>query len=249
MQWSCVRLTLPFEVETRRLKEPNKLLVGVEKYYGIDIEYMRKNRSVSSTRANTSAVQIDTSFEGLGAGIISLVKGNPVANLATKAIWHFLHTICVPVNCLHAQVYVSTDCEPCTRPGLPWQYEKEGRCCREEGKAKERGLHKGNIESEDALSNEHINGVAPFTNGDRVAHVFNSQNLISLSRPGIENFARLEIKMNAMEDSYVELAAKPVNAKVKVGNFRVDGEQKAFAKQKIQLWSIISTKFSLPPSL
>jgi hypothetical protein len=40
MQWSCVRLTLPFEVETRRLKETNKLLVGVEKYYGIDIEYM-----------------------------------------------------------------------------------------------------------------------------------------------------------------------------------------------------------------
>jgi adenylyl-sulfate reductase (glutathione) len=89
--------------------------------------------------------------------------------------------------------YVSTGCEPCTRPGLPWQHEKEGRCWREEGKTKERGLHKGNIESEDALSNEHINGVSPFTNGgDRVAYVFNSQNLISLSRPGIENFARLE---------------------------------------------------------
>jgi hypothetical protein len=40
MQWSCARLTLPFEVETRRLKETNKLLDGVEKYYGIDMEYM-----------------------------------------------------------------------------------------------------------------------------------------------------------------------------------------------------------------
>ncbi|KAJ6941217.1 hypothetical protein NC651_007111, partial [Populus alba x Populus x berolinensis] len=64
---------------------------------------------------------------------------------------------------------------------------------REEGKAKERVLHKGNIESEDALSNEHINGVSPFTDGgDQVAYVFNSQNLISLSRPGLENFARLQ---------------------------------------------------------
>ncbi|KAL3604867.1 hypothetical protein D5086_005726, partial [Populus alba] len=67
-----------------------------------------------------------TSFEGLGAAIISLVKGKPVANLVTKAIWHFLHTICVPVNSLHAQVHVSTGCVPCTRPGLPWQHEKEG---------------------------------------------------------------------------------------------------------------------------
>jgi adenylyl-sulfate reductase (glutathione) len=160
------------------------------------LDHSERTDQSPGTRANTSAVQIDTSFEGLGAGIISLVKGKPVANLVTKAIWHFLHTICVPicapVNSLHAK-YVSTGCEPCTRPGLPWQHEKEGRCWREEGKAKERGLHKGNIESEDALSNEHINGVSPFTNGgDRVAYVFNSQNLISLSRPGIENFARLE---------------------------------------------------------
>ncbi|KAJ7008580.1 hypothetical protein NC653_007293 [Populus alba x Populus x berolinensis] len=45
----------------------------------------------------------------------------------------------------------------------------------------------------DALSIEHIHGVSPFTNGgDRVAYVFNSQNLISLSRSGLENFARLQ---------------------------------------------------------
>ncbi|KAG6735753.1 hypothetical protein POTOM_061584 [Populus tomentosa] len=121
---NCVRLTHPLEVETRRLKETYKLLDGL-KYYGIDLEYMhqefcqvpeerRFRRALKGhrtcldhsertdqspgTRATTSAVQIDTSFEGLGAGIISLVKGKPVANLVIKALWHFLHTICVPVN-------------------------------------------------------------------------------------------------------------------------------------------------------
>ena len=33
----------------------------------------------------------------------------------------------VPTNALHAQGYVSIGCEPCTRPVLPNQHEREGR--------------------------------------------------------------------------------------------------------------------------
>ena len=33
----------------------------------------------------------------------------------------------VPTNTLHEQGYVSIGCEPCTRPVLPNQHEREGR--------------------------------------------------------------------------------------------------------------------------
>jgi len=38
-----------------------------------------------------------------------------------------------------------------------------------------------------------------------------------------------------MEGSYVELAEKLAGSGVKVGKFRADGEQKAFAQQELQL--------------
>ena len=49
----------------------------------------------------------------------------------------------VPVNELHAQGYVSIGCEPCTRPVLPNQHEREGRWWWEDATAKECGLHSG----------------------------------------------------------------------------------------------------------
>jgi phosphoadenosine phosphosulfate reductase len=33
----------------------------------------------------------------------------------------------VPTNQMHQQGYVSIGCEPCTRPVLPTQHEREGR--------------------------------------------------------------------------------------------------------------------------
>ena len=46
------------------------------------------------------------------------------------------------------QGYVSIGCEPCTRPVLPGQHEREGRWWWEDAKAKECGLHKGNIDKD-----------------------------------------------------------------------------------------------------
>jgi adenylyl-sulfate reductase (glutathione) len=49
------------------------------------------------------------------------------------------------------------------------------------------------MESEDAQISEHINGVVSFANvNDPIADVFNSQNLTSLSRAGMEILGTLE---------------------------------------------------------
>ncbi|XP_011047255.1 PREDICTED: 5'-adenylylsulfate reductase 3, chloroplastic-like isoform X2 [Populus euphratica] len=274
-----------FGLDTGRLNsETDKLLDDVEKYYGMDIEYMhqeccqvlqvrplrralkylcawitgqRKDQS-PGIRASVPVLQIDhPSVEGIGCGTISLVKWNPVANLGGQAIWNFLRTMNVPVNSLLALGFVSTGCETFTRPALSWQHEREGRWWWEEGKVKECGLHKGNMESEDAQISEHINGVVSFTDvNDPIADVFDSHNLTSLSRAGMEILGTLENRSEpwldvlyapwrhfcqAMEDSCVELAAKLVNAKVKIGKFRVDGELKANAKQKLRPRSFTTT--------
>ena len=51
----------------------------------------------------------------------------------------------VPTNELHACGYVSIGCEPCTRPVLPNQHEREGRWWWEDATGKECGLHSGNV--------------------------------------------------------------------------------------------------------
>ncbi|PHT82879.1 5'-adenylylsulfate reductase 3, chloroplastic [Capsicum annuum] len=59
----------------------------------------------------------------------------------------------VPVKSSHAQDYVSIGCEPCTWAVLPGQHEREGRWWWEDSKAKECGLHKGNIKDESTNGN------------------------------------------------------------------------------------------------
>lgn len=51
------------------------------------------------------------------------------------------------MNELHSQGYVSIGCEPCTRPVLPNQHEREGRWWWEDSAGKECGLHSGNIKA------------------------------------------------------------------------------------------------------
>ena len=53
----------------------------------------------------------------------------------------------VPVNELHSKGYVSIGCQPCTRPVLPNQHEREGRWWWEDAAGKECGLHVGNVSS------------------------------------------------------------------------------------------------------
>lgn len=141
---------------------------------------------------------------------------------------------------------MSIGCEPCTRPVLPGQHEREGRWWWEDAKAKECGLHKGNIEKD--------NQAAPKANGNGAgaADIFQSQAVVSLTRTGIENLLRLESRSEpwlvvlyapwcpfcqAMEASYVELAEKLAGSGVKVAKFRADGEQKPFAQSELQLQS------------
>ncbi|KAK9681547.1 hypothetical protein RND81_10G009800 [Saponaria officinalis] len=232
----------------RKVKPLRRALKGLRAW----ITGQRKDQS-PGTRSEVPVVQVDPVFEGLEGGAGSLVKWNPVANVDGKDIWNFLRAMNVPVNSLHAQGYVSIGCEPCTRPVLPGQHEREGRWWWEDAKAKECGLHKGNIKNE---GDAHLNGSA-HANGE-VADIFESQNLVNLSRSGIENLLRLDDRRDpwivvlyapwcqfcqGMEASYLELADKLAGSGVKVAKFRADGDQKAFAKNELQLGSFPTILF------
>lgn len=61
--------------------------------------------------------------------------------------------------------------------------------------------------------------------------------LITLINSILKNFEQ------AMEGSYVELAEKLDGSGLKVGKFRADGEQKAFAQKELQLGSFPTILF------
>ncbi|MBA0775076.1 hypothetical protein Gotri_010241 [Gossypium trilobum] len=230
----------------RKVRPLRRALKGLRAW----ITGQRKDQS-PGTRAEVPVVQVDPVFEGLDGGDGSLLKWNPVANVDGKDIWNFLRAMNVPVNSLHAQGFVSIGCEPCTRPVLPGQHEREGRWWWEDAKAKECGLHKGNLKEDGAAQ---VNGNGATTESD----IFNSQSLVTLSRTGIENLAKLESRKEswivvlyapwcpfcqAMEASYVELAEKLAGSGVKVAKFRADGEQKEYSKNELQLGSFPTILF------
>ncbi|CAI7785674.1 unnamed protein product [Closterium sp. NIES-54] len=100
----------------------------------------RRDQSVG-TRANVPLVQVDPGSEGVGGAVGTLVKVNPLALVSGTDVWHMLEALEVPTNPLHAQGFTSIGCEPCTRPVLPHQHEREGRWWWEEAGSKECGLH------------------------------------------------------------------------------------------------------------
>lgn len=231
----------------RKVRPLRRALKGLRAW----ITGQRKDQS-PGTRSEIPVVQVDPSFEGLDGGAGSLVKWNPVANVDGKDIWNFLRAMNVPVNSLHSQGYVSIGCEPCTRPVLPGQHEREGRWWWEDAKAKECGLHKGNIKDES------VNGTAQTNGTATAADIFDTKDIVTLSKPGVENLLKLEDRREpwlivlyapwcqfcqAMEGSYVELAEKLAGSGVKVGKFRADGDQKAFAQQELQLGSFPTILF------
>lgn len=169
----------------RKVRPLRRALKGLRAW----ITGQRKDQS-PGTRSEIPIVQVDPVFEGMDGGVGSLVKWNPVANVDGKDIWNFLRAMNVPVNTLHAQGYVSIGCEPCTRPVLPGQHEREGRWWWEDAKAKECGLHKGNIKEENLNGNG--NGAVNGNEGATDADIFETENVVSLSRPGIENLLKLE---------------------------------------------------------
>ncbi|KAL6567505.1 aspartic proteinase precursor [Orobanche gracilis] len=228
----------------RKIKPLRRALKGLRAW----ITGQRKDQS-PGTRSEISVVQYDPVFEGLNGGIGSLVKWNLAANVKGNDIWNFLRAINVPVNSLYGKGYTSIGCEPCTRPVLPGQHEREGRWWWEDAKAKECGLHKGNINKD---RNFNSSGDGGFRVNGTATHVdlFNAQGIVNLSRTGIENLLRLGDRKEGwmvvlyapwcrfcqgMEDSYMELAEKLVGSGVKVAKFRADGEENAFAQRELQL--------------
>ncbi|PKI77554.1 hypothetical protein CRG98_002160, partial [Punica granatum] len=121
----------------RKVRPLRRALKGLRAW----ITGQRKDQS-PGTRSEIPVVQVDPVFEGMDGGIGSLVKWNPVANVDGRDIWNFLRAMEVPLNSLHSKGYVSIGCEPCTRPVLPGQHEREGRWWWEDAKAKECGLKK-----------------------------------------------------------------------------------------------------------
>jgi hypothetical protein len=86
----------------------------------------RKDQS-PGTRMAVPVVEVDPVFEGVAGGPGSLIKYNPLSNMTSAEVWNFLRVMGVPTNKLHECGYISIGCEPCTRPVLPNQAEREGR--------------------------------------------------------------------------------------------------------------------------
>lgn len=96
------------------------------------------------TRTEIPVVQADPGFSGPGK---NLIKYNPLANWTSEQVWNYIRMMEVPYNALHEKGYISIGCEPCTRPVLPNQHEREGRWWWEEATQKECGLHAGNVQN------------------------------------------------------------------------------------------------------
>ncbi|KZV37178.1 5'-adenylylsulfate reductase 3, chloroplastic [Dorcoceras hygrometricum] len=231
----------------RKVRPLRRALKGLRAW----ITGQRKDQS-PGTRSEVPVVQVDPVFEGLDGGIGSLVKWNPVANVKGTDVWSFLRAMNVPVNWLHAKGYISIGCEPCTRAVLPGQHEREGRWWWEDAKAKECGLHKGNIKEQNSNGGVHANATV------QEADLFNTNCVVNLSRPGIENLLKLKSRnepwlvvlyapwcrfCQGMEQSYVEVAEKLTGSGVKIAKFRADGEEKPFAQQELQLGSFPTILF------
>lgn len=94
------------------------------------------------TRSNLAAVELDMAFSTAEQ---PLYKFNPLAQMSSEAVWAYIRMLELPYNSLHERGFISIGCEPCTRPVLPNQHEREGRWWWEEATQKECGLHAGNI--------------------------------------------------------------------------------------------------------
>ena len=97
----------------------------------------RKDQS-PDTRADIPVIQNDTAFSTPDR---NLVKFNPLANWTSETVWKYIRYHNVPYNKLHEQGFISIGCQPCSRPVLPNQHEREGRWWWENPSSKECGLH------------------------------------------------------------------------------------------------------------
>jgi len=103
----------------------------------------RKDQS-PGTRSAVPVVEKDGAFSSPDK---TLYKFNPLSNWSSARVWQYIRENDVPYNELHAKGFISIGCEPCTRPVLPNQHEREGRWWWEDETLKECGLHAGNIKA------------------------------------------------------------------------------------------------------
>lgn len=102
-----------------------------------------QRKDQSPTRSAIPVVEIDSAFSTEDH---TLYKFNPLTNWSSAQVWRYIRDNDVPYNELHNKGFFSIGCEPCTRPVLPNQHEREGRWWWEEETMKECGLHAGNID-------------------------------------------------------------------------------------------------------
>jgi phosphoadenosine phosphosulfate reductase len=94
-----------------------------------------------ATRLTVPVIEADKAFSTTEN---ALYKFNPLSNWSSTQVWRYIRDNDVPYNNLHSKGFVSIGCEPCTRPVLPNQHEREGRWWWEEETKKECGLHVDN---------------------------------------------------------------------------------------------------------
>ncbi len=97
-----------------------------------------------ATRTQVPVVQLDPTFTTERQ---RLVKFNPLSHWTSREVWTYIRENHIPYNPLHEKGFVSIGCQPCTRPVLPGQHEREGRWWWEDQTKKECGLHGGNVQT------------------------------------------------------------------------------------------------------
>ena len=97
-----------------------------------------QRKDQSPTRNDIPVVEDDLAFARPND---KLTKFNPLANWSSAQVWDYIRTEGVLFNSLHERGFISIGCEPCTKPILPGQHEREGRWWWEEATQKECGLH------------------------------------------------------------------------------------------------------------
>ncbi|GGE49149.1 phosphoadenosine phosphosulfate reductase [Halopseudomonas oceani] len=108
----------------------------------VDAWITGQRKDQSPTRVDVPVVQLDSGFS---TPEHQLVKFNPLANYTSEDVWNYIRMLEIPYNPLHERGFISIGCEPCTRPVLPNQHEREGRWWWEEATKKECGLHGSNL--------------------------------------------------------------------------------------------------------
>ncbi|MCO3633634.1 phosphoadenylyl-sulfate reductase [Pseudomonas aeruginosa] len=121
----------------RKIEPLKRKLAGVRAW----ATGQRRDQS-PGTRSQVAVLEIDGAFSTPEK---PLYKFNPLSSMTSEEVWGYIRMLELPYNSLHERGYISIGCEPCTRPVLPNQHEREGRWWWEEATHKECGLHAGNL--------------------------------------------------------------------------------------------------------